>query len=410
MCELQAQVAEARKQPEVDLLLSCARARVTMKISTRIQSAVQKKLDWMELIQLALRHNVMPLLYRNLQQVCPDSVPAGILAPIRARYEAQARESRRLAEELVRILPELEVAGVLAVPWKGPTLAQRLYGDLSLRESGDLDIMLMGRDVSKAQEVIRRFGYEFSYLKHLDDLAEDVRNRRELLFHRSDGAVLELQWRFAERLACVKHDPERFLQRFETVALAGSRVRSLPLEIYLLILPIHATKHKWGQLKLICDIAEILYHPELDWQYVLREARSLGLRRMIEVGVLLADTLLEAAVPDELARGLKMDRTTRALASEVCGELFSEQRKNWRGNADFPFQFKIRERLRDRASMLYWNLPSKIKPDERDRDFLPMPEVFSPLYYLVRPVRWSWEKMRVQFLGHSSTYSELPNL
>lgn len=403
MPELLAQIAETRKQPEVALLLSCARTKVTPEVAARIRATVQNNLDWMALIRLGLRHNVMPLLYRNLQEICPDAVPAGILAPLQARYESQARDTQRLAEELVRILPALEAAGVLAVPWKGPALAQKLYGNPFLRESGDLDIMVEGPDVAKAQEVIRHFGYEFSYLPNLAKLADDVQNRRELLFHRSDGAVLELQWRFASRLACVKDDPERFLQRFETVSVAGAPVRSLPLETYLLILPIHATKHKWGQLKLICDIAEILNHTELDWQYVVREAHDLGLRRMIEIGVVLAETLLDAIVPGELARGLRIKRTTRALASEVCASLFEEQAENWRGEADFPFQLKIRERLRDRATMLYRNLPSKLQPDDRDRNFLSLPEFLSPLYYFVRPIRSTFEKLRVQSSRHPAT-------
>jgi Uncharacterised nucleotidyltransferase len=403
MPELLAEVAKAKKQPEVDLLLSCARTRLTPEVSARIRVTIQDNLDWMALIWLGLRHNIMPLLYRNLQEVCPYSVPAQVLAPLRARYESQARDTQRLAEELVRIMPALDAAGVFAVPWKGPALAQRLYGDLFLRESGDLDIMVARRDVAKAQEVIRRFSYEFSYLEDLGKLADDVQNRRELLFHRSDGAVLELQWRFASRWACVKDDPERFLQQFETVSVAGATVRSLPMETYLLILPIHATKHKWGQLKLICDIAEILNHTELDWQYVLHEARDLGLRRMIGVGVVLAETLLDATVPNELARGLRIDRTTRALAREVCDGLFKEKPKNWRGEADFPFQLKIRERLRDRATMLYRNLPRKLHPDDRDREFLPMPEFLSPLYYLVRPVRSTLEKMGVQSSSHPAT-------
>jgi Uncharacterised nucleotidyltransferase len=396
MPELLAEVAKVRKRLEVNLLLCCARTKVSPEIAARIRTAVQNRLDWMALIRLGLRHNVMPLLYRNLQEVCPDLVPAQILAPLRARYESQAKDTRRLAEELVRILPVLEAAGIEAVPWKGPALAQRLYGDVFLRESGDLDIMVAGLDVAKAQEVIRSFGYEFSYLESLGKLADDVQNRRELLFHRSDGAVLELQWRFASRLACVKNDPERFLRRFEQVCVAGATVRSLPLETYLLILPIHASKHKWGQLKLICDIAEILNHAELDWQYVLQEAHDLGLRRMIEVGVLLATSLLDAAVPSELAQGLRIGRTTRELAAEVCDGLFEEQAENWRGEADFPFQLKTRERLRDKANMLYRNLPSKLQPDDRDRNFLPLPEFLSTLYYFVRPVRSTLEKMGFQ--------------
>jgi Uncharacterised nucleotidyltransferase len=279
------------------------------------------------------------------------------------------------------------------VPYKGPALAQRLYGDLSLREFGDLDIMILERDVPRAQDLIRRLGYEFVALKDTDNLAEYVRTNRELQFYRSDGTLLELHWRFAMQLACVQHDPERFLQRFEMIWLAGAEVPSLPLEVYFLILSLHATKHKWRQLKLICDIAEILGHADLDWRYVLREADDLGLKRMLAVGALLAEDPLGVVVPAGLTQGLKIDRTARALAAQVHRGLFEEPDKTWRKQADFPFQLKIRERLRDKASMLYWNLPSQLAPDERDRRFLPMPEFLSSMYYLVRPVRWAWEKM-----------------
>lgn len=387
------QSRDAGSRPEVDLLLSCARTQITLEISDRIRVVVQKEVDWLALIRLAMRHDVMPLLYRSLQQVCPDSVPENIFGPLRARYEAQAAQARRHAEELVRILPLFEDHGIPAVPYKGPALAQRLYGDLSLREFGDLDIMILERDVPRAQDLIQRLGYEFACLKDTSKLAEYVRTNRELKFCRSDGTLLELHWRFAMRLACVKHDPERFLQRFEMIWLAGAQVPSLPLEVYFLILSLHATKHKWRQLKLICDIAEILGHADLDWGYVLREADDLGLKRILAVGVLLAEDPLEVVVPAELAQGLKIDRTARALAAQVRRSLFEKPDKAWHEQADFPFQFKIRERLRDRASMLRRNLLPKLAPDERDRRFLPMPECLSPMYYLVRPVRWAWEKM-----------------
>ena len=246
------------------------------------------------------------------------------------------------------------------MPYKGPTLAQRLYGDLSLREFGDLDIMILERDVPKAHDLIRNLGYELACLKDTSKLAEYVRTNRELQFHRSDGMLLELHWRFAMRLACVEHDPERFLQRFEMISLAGEQVPSLPLEVYLLILSLHATKHKWRELKLICDIAEILGHADLDWRYVLREADDLGLKRMLAVGILLARRSARgASLPAELAQGLKIDRAARALVDQVRRSLFEEPDKTWHEQADFPFQLKIRERLRDRASMVYRNLPAQ---------------------------------------------------
>jgi hypothetical protein len=144
---------------------------------------------------------------------------------------------------------------------------------------------------------------------------------------------------------------------------------------------------------LICDIAEILGQPDLDWRYVLREAHDLGLKRMLAVGILLAEDPLEVVIPAELAQGLKIDRTARVLAAQIRRSLFEEPDKNWHAQADYRFQFKIRERLRDRASMLYRDLPSKLVPEERDRQFLPMPEFLSSMYYLIRPFRLAWERM-----------------
>ena len=398
MPELRTQSRHVRNSSEVELLLCCARTQITPEISDRIRDLVQNGIDWFELIQLAMRQEIMPLLYRNLQQVCPNSVPESILGALQTRYDLRAAEARRRAEELTRILPLLEENGVIAIPYKGPTLAQILYGDLALREFGDLDLMVLECDVPRAQELIRRFGYEFAPLfghqEDPDKLAEDVRTNREMRFHhRSDGTRLELQWRFALQLACVKQDPVRFLQRLEVIWLAGAQVPSLPLEVYFLILSLHGTKHKWRQLKLICDIAEILRSGNVDWKYVLREADDLGLNRMLAVGTLLARDLLEAVVPPELAEGLKFDRAAKALAEEVQCSLFEEPDETWVDQADFPFQLKIRERLRDKATMLYRNLPFKLAPNKLDRKFLAIPEPLAPLYFLVRPVRLAWEKM-----------------
>jgi hypothetical protein len=397
---------DARNQPEAALLLACSRTRITPEIADRIRMLVQKEVDWLALIRLAMRHNVMPLLYRSLQQVCPDSVPANIFAPLRANYEMQAALARRRAEEVVRILPLFEDRGIPIVPYKGPALAQRLFGDASLREFSDLDFLILERDVSTAKELIRSLGYEYTLYKDTDDLAEYIRTNPdcELQFKRPDGAILELHWRFSRRSAGVRRDPERFWQRTEIIQLAGAQVPSLSLEVYFLILSMHAAKHKWGQLKLICDLAEILAHPGLDWTYVVREATDLGLRRMLSVSALLAEDVLDVEIPAELAQGLRIDSIARGVAGQISRGLFAERDKAWNAPADFFFQFKIRERLRDRTGVLCQSapeeaklfcrrLPDKLTPNERDRQFLPMPESFSSLYYLVKPVRWTWEKV-----------------
>ena len=360
---------------------------MTAEIADRIRAVVRGEVNWIYLIQLAMQHETTALLYWNLQRICPDSVPAGILEPLATRYKAQAKEARHRAEELVRILGALEDRGIFALGYKGPILAQRLYGDLSLREfskSSDLDIIIHECDLPKAQAVILGQGYR-----------EQVRSERELIFREHDGKrMLELQWHFTTHLTRVPDDPKRFLQRFESVPLAGSPVRSLPLEVYFLVLSLHATKHRWGKLKLICDIAEILGSRDVDWEYVAREAEDLGLKRILALGVLLAENPLQVVAPAELARRLKIDRAARVLAAECRQELLKEPDDHWRHHADLRFLFKVREcrRHRMRLFLREWLWP-KTMPDEDDRRFAPIPDSLSALYYFVRPVRLAWRGM-----------------
>ncbi len=285
--------------------------------------------------------------------------------------------------------------GIRAVPYKGPALAQSVYGDVSLRPFGDLDISILERDVLKAHDLIRCLGYEVVSEMETDDLAEHIRISPdcELQLKRPDGVMVELHWRFARRSAHIGQDPAPFLWRFETIELGGTQVRSLSLEAYFMILSMHATKHKWGQLKLICDIAEILGRSDVDWSYLVRDANALGLRRMLAVGTLLAEDPLGAAVPAELARGLKIDQTARAVAAQIRGGLFEEPDGYWHEPADLRFERNIRERLRDRAVLGCQELWDNLHPSDRDRRFVALPESLSSLYYLVRPIRWAWEKM-----------------
>jgi putative nucleotidyltransferase-like protein len=395
MPEQTRQLRSAATCAEVELLLCCARTRINPEMSQRIREAAQKEIDWVQFIRLALRHDTLPLTYWNLHRICPDLVPSGVLEPLRARYEAGAAESRLLAEELVGILGFLESHGIPAVPYKGPALAVRLYGDLSLRGFGDLDIVICERDALRARRLLIDRGYAPGRVD-TSELNQYLRENFEMPFCRADGKVrLDLHWRYTSRSVCLAGDPERFMQQLEPISIAGVEVRSLRLETYLLLLSMHAAKHQWVQLKLICDIAEILAVPDLDWHYVLHEADDLGLKRVLGTGLHLGQGLLGVAMPPKLAQNLKIDRTAKALAAQASTRLFEEPGERWGAGeeADYTFQLELRERFRDRTKIFLRHFLPKLKPNERDRAFLPLPRSLSVAYYVVRPVRLALERM-----------------
>jgi hypothetical protein len=380
-------------QAEVALLCACSRKQISPENSVVIRETVRNGVNWLALIRLAMQHDVMPLLYRNLEQLGPNFVPANILAALRTRHSERAVEANRRAEELVSLLGTVAEHGAKAVPYKGPALAQQLYGDVTLREFGDLDVMIPQSEVRKVHDLVLTLGYQFAHLQDIGEFSEHLRIGRELQFYHPTRKVqLELHWHFANRLARINRDPEQFLDRLEPLSILGREVASLSLENYFLVLSIHATKHRWRQLKLICDIAEILQRDDIDWHYVVSQARCLRLKRMLSVGVLLANDLLGANVPELLSHGLRPDRMAHTLANEIRRSLFSEPDTHWQDQADLTFQLQSREHVWDKVRMLYVHLPVRLAPDERDRGFLKLPEFLSPLYFLTRPLRWALQK------------------
>jgi Uncharacterised nucleotidyltransferase len=376
-----------RTSREAEILFSTARVHTTEESSARIRASLQGDINWFRVVELAMQHGTTALLYCNLQRLCQESVPPGVLKPLAARYNSQTSEAQYRAGELVRILAALEERGIFAVAYKGPILSQRLYGSAGLREFSkfsDLDIVVHERDLLKAKAVIVDNGYE-----------EHSQTEREWIFRQRDGGrFLELQWHFTTHLCRVPDDPGRFLRRFEMIPFAGSTARSLPLEVYFLVLCLHATKHKWRTLKLICDIAEILASPDVDWGYVIREANVLGLRRMLALGILLSEDPLGVCAPPLLLRGLKIDRVVRELAAQCREELLKEPDDRWRLHADIRFMLKVRERRYDEMKVFFgdWLWPETM-PDDEDRRFLSIPRPLSALYYVVRPMRLAWKEL-----------------
>src|SRR5262245_63923825 len=92
---------------------------------------------------------------------------------------------------------ELEAAlsddGVLVVPFKGPALATRLYGNVALRPSVDLDFLVRKTDVQRGADVLSRAG--FLGVPNREELKMLLRSGNELTTVRSrDGLIAELQW------------------------------------------------------------------------------------------------------------------------------------------------------------------------------------------------------------------------
>src|SRR5438309_495022 len=126
------------------LLASHCRGRTCLdsERAERITALLQQNLDWQYLIQTALNHGVMPLLYWQLNKICPEALPNEVANDLRQHFHTNAWHNIILSRELLRLLSLFETHGIPAIPYKGPALAASAYGNLSLRQFCDLDVLL----------------------------------------------------------------------------------------------------------------------------------------------------------------------------------------------------------------------------------------------------------------------------
>jgi hypothetical protein len=346
-----AQTAFGKSRPEIELMLACASTRLDSGRTERIKALLQGEIDWAYTLRAALAHSVMPLLYRSLNTACAENVPQAVLKQLQSYYHANAAHNLLLADELLKILRLFDANKIPAIPYKGPVLAASVYGDLSLRQFGDLDILIQKRDAVQAKNLLSSQGYRL-WDPRLDGLLPAFYRIRKVyeLASADRQLLVELHWSVAAWPVRFPLDSAELWKEVETVTLAGASVRSLKPEDLLLILCVHGSKHLWCRLGWICDIAELLRtYPGLAWEDLLARAERLGGARMLLLGLLLANELLGADLVDLVKRRLREEGVVAQFAAQVRAQLYSAATES-SSAVDWPaFYLNLRERRRDQV-------------------------------------------------------------
>ena len=373
-----------REDREALLLLDCARAAIDAETAARIRARVVGGLDWGRLVALAQRHGLAPLLYAHLSQVCAASVPEETLAYLRDYSQRNGAFVAMLTGELVRLLKLLDGHGITAIPYKGPAIAQKLYGGVARRQFADLDILVRRRDVWEAARLIEDEGFEPVYPVPAGMRARLLRDAYVQMFHRgASRTLLELHWDVAERHWALRFDADGLWRRLEAMPLAGATALVPCAEDLLLLLCVHGARHGWDKLEGIAAGAELLRStPDLDWERVWRQSEEMHARRILALGLLLAHGLFGVPLPPQ-ASAVSRSPALIAMATAIARQLVAGQAppRTWRGQA--AFQLRLKDSRADQARYCTRLLTST--PDDWAALRLPVPLSFA--YPIVRAVR-----------------------
>jgi hypothetical protein len=369
-----------------DLLLAASRADPMESDLSRIrtllgQSALDRASDWEAVLRLADQHGTSSLLYQNLLRV-GDLVPAAVQASLGRRHERNIHKSLFLARELIRILDCLDGLGVEVVAYKGIVLSEVYYGDMALRQTGDLDLFVHTRHVPLIKNALNDLGYTTRLVIPEEAWEDFLASGYEWTFDGPAGPnLLEVQWALQPRFYAVDFDMDGLFARAVNVTIAGRAVKAPAAEDLLLVLCVHASKHVWGRLIWLCDIAQILQRQKLDWELVQSRARELGIARILGVTLLLAKRLLAAAIPAAIDKAIPEDRAAPALADEIAANMARGVSYDVEQVSYFRLMMRLRERRGDRLRFLG---RLTFTPGPGEWEAVRLPKVLFTLYRVVR--------------------------
>lgn len=374
----------AQALPEWNLLLAASSPDLHEGDLNRIPSMLGAPPEWDSLLRLADQHGTSSLLYQNLAPLV-NVIPSAVLASLRQSYERNIHKSLFLTRELIRILDCLDGLGIEVIPYKGVVLSEAYYGDMALRQSGDMDLFVRKQDVARIKSAVRDLGYTPRVLIPEDAEQDYIASGYECTFDSPAGKnLLELQWALQPRFYAVDFDMDGLFERAVNVTVAGRRVKTPSPEDLLLVLSIHAAKHVWGRLIWLCDIAQILKRDNLNWDWIQAQARDLGIARILHITLLLANRLLATTIPAPIEDAVIADRAALAFTEQIAvtvaaGVTYEEEQLSY-----FRMMMRLRER---RADRLRFFTRLTFTPGPGEWETVHLPKLLFPLYRIVRLAR-----------------------
>ena len=378
-------INESEIHLEAKLLIYCARTLIDRKLADKILSVVSEDLDWNYLLQMSSRHGLTPLLYRNLNNICPEMVPVNILRKLEEYFNANVQKNLFMTGELIRILELLNANDIDSIPYKGPVLANLAYATISLREFNDLDIFVKKSDTYEVYNLMISLGYELdSYPKEMDISLYFKTQSEHKFLNKKSKMIVEIHNKFEGHFFSFPISPEFLYTKnsLKTVGLNNYQISVLSNENLILMLCIHCARHDWSRLLWLCDISEMFKSHEIKCSNLFENAEKLKVKRILLINLFLARDLFGLELSDEVINHFKNNPNIENICFNLKKNLLSKNSRTPNILERTLLDLKKRESLKMGLIDVF---SSMLRPTYADFKEITLPVSFYPLYYIIRP-------------------------
>lgn len=173
---------------EQKLLITIAK-NILCKDNLILNNEMIKDLDWEKILQISVRHKVLPIVYKAIY----NYIPIKYQASYDQKYYDIIKKVNIRMHELDRILQITKQNSIDVILLKGPVLSDIIYNDLYARQFADLDLLVKKNDMEKMFYLLNDIGF-------MQETGFDENTKR---FHTIDKPIFKYGDTFHE-FQCVK--------------------------------------------------------------------------------------------------------------------------------------------------------------------------------------------------------------
>lgn len=358
-------------------------------------------INWERFLKLTQHHRVYPVLSAKLQKTKPAWIPLYVIEALHKGYHWNTFQMLHLSAEMEHVSKLFAASQIQILILKGPILAADLYGDISLRTSGDLDILLPLEDLKYAQALLEDLGYV------QDDYIQTVlndwkwRHHHITFFHPNKKIKLEIHWRLGPGPGKEPsfHD---LWERKRISTMTNNPIYYLGREDLFLFLASHGARHGWSRLRWLVDMDRMVQQP-IDWTKLIRLLAQYNQLHIGAQALVLVSQLLNVPLTAEM-QAISERKRGKRLAQDAL--FYIRQMVNLHS---YPIPIEVsRYHKHHLFSLMSYQhkmlfILSFLYPYPEDADTLPLPHRLHFLYFVLRPLLWAWRKTKKNVVSKEGT-------
>lgn len=397
------------ENPELRFLLAESR-RDPSETTDRLISVVHAAdFDHRHLNSLIIKNHLSPIVAENLRR---QKLTDEVFRPVFQDADAFRLQSIRLAVSLAQIFSLFQKHGIKAISLKGPLLAQELYGNISLRYCGDLDILVDPENYIKARTLLLENGF------HPEDCVTTEKQLGYLMHNPVDhhtilaksGVVVELHWK------SLHLEPASFDELYKRCTagnLCGTEIPVLCRPDCIGLLIRHGVQHGFYNLRWLTDLYELILHAdEQELQQVCSALSEYGYLFSFLTAILLLKQfgLLQVRIEDARETAIsKPENDTVLVKTPLDGGAYKMAFRLSQASAQLALTTEdpLRNKLWNDYTVLYRKTRYEagvadkadeflklVSPGPQEFQLVRFPDALFFLYYPLRVLYWLFRHLR----------------